>query len=402
MIWHTQLSTHNGGDFFNEVFDAHPNLLCMPSLMFSNITDQLDRLREALDKAQTLTEAIQALGENWPLRLVEEMFHLRDRTEKDLLAALFLADERSNVHLDPAARIAPALFFQPHFYNIVYTLGTKDGYAALYSKHYDQIRKSSLFRNFRYIKTFTPMRRPTTSHGATVKFMYQSAMESLEKKSEKKSVVSDAISERILNRSFMIDWQDRLYKDSVLVRFEDGKLNPKATFTALAAFLDLPYTESMTYCSLWGQRDAESYAGNVRGFDPAAVYRTYDEYINDNERRFIEFFLRDAYAFYGYDFQYYDGSPMDEEQARTLIDGFERMNHYIRETWRNIYSEAEVSKNGKRVSEETEQAVRDQLLESNVKRFSRDRLEHAKILLGSLYFVNHSGQPLHMMPKLYH
>ena len=44
----------------------------------------------------------------------------------------------------------------------------------------------------------------------------------------------------------MVDWQDRLFQDSVLVRFEDGKLNPKATFTALAAFLDLPYTKSMT------------------------------------------------------------------------------------------------------------------------------------------------------------
>ena len=43
----------------------------------------------------------------------------------------------------------------------------------------------------------------------------------------------------------------------VLVRFEDGKLNPKATFTALAAFLDLPYTQSMTYCSLKGEIDPE-------------------------------------------------------------------------------------------------------------------------------------------------
>lgn len=399
MIWHTQFSTHNGGDFFNEVFDAHPNLLCMPSLMFSNITEQVEKIQSALNKASNLAEAYQLLGDNWPPRLVEELYHLRDRTEKDLLVALFLTDKRSTTCLDPAARIAPALFFQPHFHNIVYTLGTKDGYAVLYGKHYEQIRKSPLFRNFKYIKTFTPIRRPTTSHGATVKFMYQSAMESVEK-NEKKSVVSDAISERILNRSFMIDWQDRLYKDSVLVRFEDGKLNPKATFTALAAFLDLPYTESMTYCSLWGERDAESYEGNVRGFDPAAIYRTYDEYVNDNERVFIEYFLRDVYSFYGYDFQYYDGTPMDEERVKGLIAGFERMNHYIRETWRSIYNEATVSQNGKRVSEEAEQSVRDQLLENNVRKFDNDRLEHAKILLKSLQFVNRRGQPLHMMPKL--
>ena len=30
LIWHIQLSSHNGGDFFNEVFDSHPNLLVIP------------------------------------------------------------------------------------------------------------------------------------------------------------------------------------------------------------------------------------------------------------------------------------------------------------------------------------------------------------------------------------
>ena len=66
----------------------------------------------------------------------------------------------------------------------------------------------------------------------------------------------------------------------MLVRFEDGKLNPKATFTALADFLDLPYTESMTYCSGDERLNPESLDGNARGFDPAAtVYRTYDEYL---------------------------------------------------------------------------------------------------------------------------
>lgn len=34
----------------------------------------------------------------------------------------------------------------------------------------------------------------------------------------------------------MIDPEDRLYQDSILVRFEDVKLNPKAVFTALAVF----------------------------------------------------------------------------------------------------------------------------------------------------------------------
>lgn len=400
LIWHSQLSTHNGGDFFNEIFDSHPNLIFMPSLMFDNIEAQIEKMRAAVDAASTLAEAFQNFGENWSPRIVEELFHLRDLSNKDLLAALFLSDSRGTAHIDPAARIAPALFFQPHFHNIVYHLGTSGEYAALYSKEYEKICKSPLFRGFKYIKTFTPMRRPTTSHGATVKFMYQSALKSVEEKAEKKSVVSDAISERILNRSFMIDWQDRLYKDSILVRFEDGKLNPKATFTALAAFLDLPYTESMTYCSLWGEHDAESYAGNVRGFDPAAIYRTYDEYVNDAERYYIEYFLRDAYDFYGYGFQYYDGAPVDEAKAKELISGFERMDYYIRETWKNVFQEAEVSRNGERVDADSEEAVRNKLAENSLHQRTKNRLNHAKILMGKLQFVNRNGQPLHMMPKL--
>ena len=104
-----------------------------------------------------------------------------------------------------------------------------------------RIRSSAVFQNFKYIKTFTPIRRPTTSYAATIRFM--------EPQIEKEGrIVADDLTARMLNRSFMVDPWDRLYRDSVLVRFEDGKLNPKATFTALAEFLDLPYTQSMTYC----------------------------------------------------------------------------------------------------------------------------------------------------------
>ena len=215
-------------------------------------------------------------------------------------------------------------------------------------------------------------------------------------------MVSDAISERILNRSFMIDPEDRLYKDSVLVRFEDGKLNPKATFTALAAFLDLPYTESLTYCSEYGdQKGGQAIIpGNVAGFDPASVYKTYDDYVNDAERCFIEYFLRDAYEYYGYDFQYYDGGPMDEQRAAELIAGFTTLDHYIRETWRIVFRGMEVALNGERVAREAEESVQDRLLEDYMSNFAQNRLTNARIMLEGLHFVSENGQPLRMMPML--
>ena len=210
-------------------------------------------------------------------------------------------------------------------------------------------------------------------------------------------MVSDAISERIFNRSFLIDPDDRLYKDSILVRFEDGKLNPKAVFTALAAFLDLPYTESMTYCSENGKLDPHP---ETKGFDLAPVYKTYDEYINDSERYFIEYFLRDAYEYYGYDFHYYDGAPVDEEKLKELIAGFTTVNHYIRETWMKVFEKAKVSVNGERVNEETEHSIQLQMLDEQMEKFDINRLSNAKILMRGLRFVNKRSQPLRMMKKL--
>ena len=185
--------------------------------------------------------------------------------------ALFLDRQDISGSLDHGSRIAPALFFQPHFSNMIYDIRESElkGAPMLYSEQYEAIRTSPLFHGFRYIKTFTPMRRITTSYAASVRFMLDR-----EAQGEEVKVVPDVLAERLVNRSFMVDQWDRLYRDSVLVRFEDGKLNPRATFTALAEFLDLPYTESMTYCSSRKGIDPESLKGNARGFDPATVYRT--------------------------------------------------------------------------------------------------------------------------------
>ena len=405
LIWHTQLSTHNGGDFFNEVFDNHPNLLVLPSIMMSNAVENVKVLRDTLASAGSVKQAIQVFKEWADPQHAEEIYRMKNRTDKDFMVLMYLQNKMATAGLDPASRIVPAVFFQPHFSNIMYSLGIEEhtGRTILDAPNYEEIRNSSLFKNFKYIKTFTPMRRFTTSHGGTVKFMDAMAKQSVKDHAEGKrkttAVVSDAMSERIFNRSFMIDPEDRLYKDSILVRFEDGKLNPRATFTALAAFLDLPYTESMTYCSEGGEASGYSKV-YANGFDPAAVYRTYDEYVNDSERYFLEFFLRDAYEYYGYSFQYYDNAPMDEHRVAELIDKFETIDYYMRESWKAVFSTTKLSAGNRELSPEAEQKVRDQLLEKYMNSIKENRRENANMLLRGLRFVNKNGQPLRMMPML--
>ncbi len=404
LIWHTQLSAHNGGDFFNEIFDAHPNLLAEPSVFFDKIVETFNEHLKILDEAKNFEELQENISWSDKL-LLAELYNLPDRTIKDVMVALYMRSvNKTSPCLDKSSRIVPAIFFQPHFYNINYGLYEfQPGVAQLYSEQYENICKSPLFRGFKYIKTFTPMRRITTSYASIVRFKMQSDV-------EEKFAMDDVPINHVFNRSFMIDWQDRLFKDSVLVRFEDGKLNPKATFTALAAFLDLPYTESMTYCSLHGERDPESLEGNDIGFSTAAVYRTYDDYANDAERAFIEYFMRDVYEYYGYDFHYYQEQPVDKIQVMAWIQNFNKINYYMNKTLPRVLvksaaeSVAEQQKTDKAVPPEMVPEAEEKLTQAMVdwymQSIEENRLNVAQILIDGLHFVNKNGQPLHMMKKL--
>ncbi len=396
LIWHTQLSTHNGGDFFNEIFDDHPNLIVRESLMMDNVKDVISRLQKELGKMCCVQDAADAAGD-WDPNYLRELYLMKDPTASDLLVGIFLNDKAATAGLDYSSRIAPALFFQPHFGNMEYMaeMDTR-GRAVLVSEQYDEIRRSPILRSFKYIKTFTPMRRMTTSYAATVRFMEAISKDSWihPREDGKHAVVGDAVTERIMNRSFMLDPHERLYKDSVLVRFEDGKLNPKATFTALAAFLDIPYTESLTYCSEHGERDPVT-PGNAVGFGTEALYRTYDEFANDAERTLIEYFMRDAYECYGYDFHYYNGEDIDMENLKELIAGCTTINKYIRDTYRPVLMEEAKGGPGKDLEGSVEA-----LLDEAEERMNGERLRTFEVLQNGLNFVNRAGQPLHMMPKL--
>ncbi|OUO31955.1 hypothetical protein [Flavonifractor sp. An306] len=388
LIWHTQLAAHNGGDFFNEIFHNHPNLISLESVMFDEFPNIYAKFRRQFKRTRQAGLPIPS----W-LKGMQQI------TDKDALLGMMMGDENCCRGLDRASRIVPAIFLQPHFRNIIYKVEVTDqkGTTLLSSEQYDQIHASKLFQSFKYIKTFTPMRRITTSYAATIRFMEeQLAKELTDDGKPNLKVGSDVMMERLKNRSFMIDPQDRLYHDSVLVRFEDGKLNPKATFTALAKFLDIPYTESMTYCSGKSGLNPESLEGNVLGFDAATVYRTYDEYANDEERAFLEYFLRDAYECYGYDFHYYKGESVDANWIRDKIEHFSTLNAFITGSRRKFYAKLRRADDQEPMSEEEVK----RRLDERLKDASKERYNLAIKLQEGLRFVNKNGQPLRLMTPL--
>lgn len=408
LIWHTQLSYHNGGDFFNEVFDGHPNIIsCMP-IMNKELEATLDDLRSTLDDARSVQEIMEVFnnGEWENLDMIRELFLMRDRTDKDIMVAMCCRSKAYLHTLDSAARIVPAIFIQPHYSNDFTKLrGDNKGRAIMSSDQYEAVKKSAIFRNFKYIKSFTPMRRITTSYGATVRFMWNVSQEPLE--NGKIMVVADEAVERLLLRGYLIDEDQRTLRDGVIVRFEDAKLNPNATFHALAEFLDVPYTESMTKCTLMGVSTNDMLEQEIYGFDTAAVYKTYDEFCCDAERCWLEYFLRDAYEYYGYDFKYYDGGPVDEERVKDWLEHFDKIDYYLRKSNLAFHIDRvkkhrlEQAKNGEKAEYTTTvEEDADAAIEEFMQGIYERRLSVARVLLKGLKFVNENGRLLQFMPKL--
>ena len=68
--------------------------------------------------------------------LRRQLSRIKRPTDKDFLVALFLDRQDISGSLDHGSRIAPALFFQPHFSNMIYDIRESElkGAPMLYSE----------------------------------------------------------------------------------------------------------------------------------------------------------------------------------------------------------------------------------------------------------------------------
>lgn len=399
IIWHTQLHSHNGGDFFNEILHEHPNIFAGDSLIFSEhleaVTGILETAKKIARNKEELCwseEAIRSLGE----RTLRELTELKKPTLKDAFVVFFLENPAYRGCVSDTDRIVPAFYFQPHFYHLNFEWNLHESQALAFTcKEYEIIKDLEMMQQFKYIKTFTPLRRPTTSHGATMRFLNAQLDGHFSCAHEKlggMALIRDEFYKRVINRSFMVSPEDRLYADSRLVRFEDAKLNPRATFTALAEFLDIPYTQSMTYCSNKDGRDPYGV-----GFSTAPVYRAYDEFCDPYERELIEYLLRDVYQKYGYDYQHYDGAPMSLEEQIALLKKCHTNFDYIEKSWRMDRDEI---KEKYQVDGEALDLLIENSLREDLESFGERRELLLRVLGYSLPFCNAQGERLELMKQL--
>lgn len=404
LIWHTQLGTHNGGDFFNEILHDHPNIIYDDSLMFYDMQEAAEIFCYNAEKIIASKGALTwspDIREQFDAPVLHQISNLKTASKKDAWVAFFMGSKgRYKRFYHEHARIVPPLLIQPHFhYSETDWSQHPSGRIAISNKNYRKLMNFGIFEQFKYIKTFIPLRRPTISHTSTMSFMKHISKppEFYEKvaEMEKRPVfptISDNVLITITNRNMMGAEHDRVYKDSCVVRFEDAKLNPTATFTALAEFLDIPYTESMTYCS----NDNGKMVGGI-GFSTAAVYRTNDEYCDNYERKLIEYLLKDVYQAYGYDFMYHDGKEMTFEEVKALLEKCKTNFDYLIESNWNVKSL--IGKHYEVPPEKLDDYMKERI--NYILEVNKDfRRLVAEMLSYTNEFCNTDGDPLHLVPLL--
>ena len=409
LILHGEYSYHNGGDFFTEIFDSHPNCF-VREVMFADAERAVDSMQQRLSTASSLEEAKQALAEYDPER-ISELFLLKAPTRKDLFVAWLMEGKEWNTFIDPASRIVPAVLFQPHFGSTILELEINaQGKGVFYKKMREDLHSSGMFEDFAYIKSFFPVRRFTTSYGSTLKFLLGYEKKRLEDAKKQSNCASenseveehftrtDEICRCVLNRSYLQDNSEPFLRDSVLVRFEDGKLNPKATFTALSAFLDLPYTESMTFCSEKGRHDP--YIGNPVGFDPSAVYYRYDHLMNEYEGLFIEFCLQDIYRYLGYSFLFYDGKPAGMEDVMEWLRHFDHADQCLHDIYRCVFLRRSAETGAVYTSPSDEEQECEEWFQEQLERSRQMRVQTVETLFAITGYADRNGSLLEMIPKL--
>ncbi|MFI3174363.1 MAG: hypothetical protein R3Y53_04060 [Bacillota bacterium] len=96
------------------------------------------------------------------------------------------------------------------------------------------------------------------------------------------------------------------FESKIFIRFEDMKLNPKATLLAFAEFLNIPYTKELEICSFFGvEKDYPKFENEQRilgGFTVKSLYKYRSESmrLNDYDIYRMESILFPVLSLFGY------------------------------------------------------------------------------------------------------
>ena len=226
--------------------------------------------------------------DNFLFYLEELLINIEIPTKSQWFKGFYLAYAYAlNRNLD--SRICPAIFFHPH-----------DGIYILANECIKQM--SDVINSFEYSNAISIVRNLTTVLGSTINTYIEN----------NHIYVMNMILE---TEELYTAKQYKQYEKRAIVRFEDLKLNSKATLISLCKYFDITWDDSLLETTSNGANYQYHLANTkTKGFDTKPVYKLYEEYLSFFDKYRIEMIKSKYYEPYGYKPKYYD------ENYHSLID----------------------------------------------------------------------------------
>lgn len=343
IIFGWKIENFSGTSFLADIMDFHPDLLTIPDCRAYSFYD----LYANQLKGKTVSEAVSFLNglpdtddekafiynmlyyqsETISKELSDELNRVSCKeflnelalvlsgieypSAKEWLIGIYLA--YSNCHGRKFGRAVPALFVYPHD-DMFYLARIRRENIELYF---------SIIQSFPYHKIIALIRDPVTQAGSLINYAINGHPLAKDEQGEIRSDLFRSFAfSAILPKDYYFPIDHPLYQDTAVIRFEDLKLNPEATFESMAEFLNIPVTRSM-YCTTWCglERSGVTTENAVfDGFDPAPVYKKYDQYLSLFDKYRIEILARNYMEAYGYRHKYYDGQLFSDKDLISMME----------------------------------------------------------------------------------
>lgn len=343
IVFGWKVENFTGTSFLADILDFHPHLITIPDCRAYSFYD----LYTGQLRGKTVSEAVGYLNglpdtdpektavfnllyypsETVSKELSEELNRVSCREFLDELASVlagiaypsarewlvgvYLA--YANCHGRRFGRVVPALFIYPHD-DMFYLARIRRENVEFY---FDVIQ------SFPYHKLIALIRDPVTQAGSLINYAANGHPLARNEQGEIQADLFHSFAfSAIMPKDYYFPADHPLYRDTAVIRFEDLKLNPEAAFASMAEFLNIPVTESMyrtTWCGL-DRAGVTTENAVFDGFDPAPVYKKYDQYLSLFDKYRIELLTRNYMEAYGYHFKYYDGQSFSDRDLATMME----------------------------------------------------------------------------------
>jgi len=321
----------SGVTYQTQILDDHPDIISTPYTILEHFVffyrdikgvtkKDLDELFKKFDQIPNENffkkEIIRILTHNRSLspkeldaqvkryfKIVAEVMKEADElTPANWLKAILLAFSMYRGQKFGKNRIAPAVYYTPHFH-----IETDENQKNFYNE---------LGASFKYCKVLVNVRDPIAVTASLVGWAIKGHMW---------PPTAKCIDYYIINcNGHFRKKDDFVYRKGMLVRFEDLKLNPRATLESLIEFLNIPYSDRLEVTTENGEPCGVKWSANGDKEDGQTITTVYnaiekEEFLSEYDKYRIEMLLGKYYSHFGYKPKFYDSKVYTTEEIVDMM-----------------------------------------------------------------------------------